>query len=68
MRARRGGQVRDMACGAEHSIALMGNGEVYSWGWGAYGNLGDGETVDRYVPVKVRMSAGMHACKHARCA
>jgi hypothetical protein len=47
-----------MACGAEHSVALLASGEVYAWGWGAYGNLGDGEMVDRWVPVKVR-------CMHA---
>lgn len=46
-------KVRDMSCGAEHSMALAGNGSVYCWGWGAYGNLGDGAREDRHAPVKV---------------
>lgn len=46
-------KVRDLSCGAEHSMALAGNGAVYCWGWGSYGNLGDGQREDRYSPVKV---------------
>ena len=48
-----GAKVRDMSCGAEHSMALTASGEVFAWGWGAYGNLGDGECVDRWSPTKV---------------
>ncbi len=51
-------KVRDMSCGAEHSMALAGNGAVYCWGWGAYGNLGDGHREDRCAPVKVGGRAG----------
>ncbi|KAK9903587.1 hypothetical protein WJX75_009396 [Coccomyxa subellipsoidea] len=49
----RGLKVCDISCGAEHSMALAGNGAVYCWGWGAYGNLGDGHREDRCAPVKV---------------
>ena len=51
-------KVREMSCGAEHSMALAGNGAVYCWGWGAYGNLGDGHREDRCAPVKVGGRAG----------
>ena len=44
-----------MSCGAEHSVGLSDTGVVYAWGWGSYGNLGDGERVDRWAPVKVRL-------------
>lgn len=42
-----------VACGAEHSVCSTDDGNVFAWGWGRYGNLGDGETVDRHVPTKV---------------
>ena len=45
-----------MSCGAEHSVGLTDEGVMYAWGWGSYGNLGDGERVDRWAPVKVRLS------------
>ena len=51
-----------MSCGAEHSIGLSDKGVMYAWGWGSYGNLGDGERVDRWAPVRVRM----HACLHVQ--
>ncbi len=51
-----------MSCGAEHSIGLSDKGVMYAWGWGSYGNLGDGERVDRWAPVKVRM----HVCLHVQ--
>lgn len=44
--------VTSIACGAEHSIAATVNGEVFCWGWGRYGNLGDGHRTDRWNPTK----------------
>lgn len=29
--------------GWRHSLALDAEGRVYSWGWGAYGQLGHGQ-------------------------
>jgi alpha-tubulin suppressor-like RCC1 family protein len=40
-------EVTSISCGAEHTVVATAGGEVYSWGWGRYGNLGDGERVDR---------------------
>jgi hypothetical protein len=34
-------------------MALAYSGAVYCWGWGSYGNLGDGQREDRRSPVKV---------------
>ena len=39
--------VTSIACGAEHSLASTSDGEIYSFGWGRYGNLGLGEKADR---------------------
>jgi alpha-tubulin suppressor-like RCC1 family protein len=40
--------------GAYHSLALARDGTVWSWGWNAFGQLGDGTTRDRTRPVKVK--------------
>ena len=42
--------VTSISCGAEHTVAATARGEVFAWGWGRYGNLGDGERVDRCAP------------------
>ena len=62
MRAQ-GARVSDLCCGAEHSMALAASGEVFAWGWGAYGNLGDGHQVDRWTPVKVSRLELNPACE-----
>lgn len=36
-----------------HSIARTGDGKFWTWGWDAYGQLGDGATTDRSNPVVV---------------
>ena len=30
--------------------------QLYAWGWGRYGNLGDGEKADRYLTSCVTVS------------
>jgi hypothetical protein len=44
----------DVACGEFHACALLGSGEVWCWGRGGRGQLGEGATSDRREPVKVR--------------
>uniref|UniRef100_A0A7S0RRV6 RCC1-like domain-containing protein n=1 Tax=Chlamydomonas leiostraca TaxID=1034604 RepID=A0A7S0RRV6_9CHLO len=48
-----GQRVASIACGAEHSVASTSTGQVYAWGWGRYGNLGDGHRDDRLLPTRV---------------
>ena len=42
-----------LAAGDRHTLAVAGNGTVWSWGWNYHGKLGDGTTVDRLTPVQV---------------
>ena len=46
-----------IATGANHSLALLSDGTVLTWGYNGYGQLGDGTTVVRYTPVQVVLDA-----------
>jgi alpha-tubulin suppressor-like RCC1 family protein len=66
-----GGHVFDsLDADGEHSCGVKGSGEVFCWGSGGWGQLGDGTTTSRSSPVKVggavsfiSVSAGQnHTC------
>ncbi len=42
-----------LATGGEHTCALSGSGGVSCWGWNGHGQLGDGTTTARSLPVAV---------------
>ncbi|KAG8649356.1 ultraviolet-B receptor UVR8 isoform X3 [Manihot esculenta] len=42
-----------VSCGARHSAILTEDGQVYSWGWNKYGQLGLGDSIDRNIPSRV---------------
>ncbi len=42
-----------VSAGRGHSLAIGSDGNTYAWGWGKYGKLGTGSSVDRLIPVKV---------------
>jgi alpha-tubulin suppressor-like RCC1 family protein len=46
--------VIEIAVGSTHSLALHGNGQVFAWGSGENGRLGDGTNIDSYYAVNVR--------------
>jgi alpha-tubulin suppressor-like RCC1 family protein len=47
-------RVIQVACGGEHSVFLCDDGEVYSVGMGAKGQLGHGNTTNLHVPQLLR--------------
>ncbi len=47
-----------IAAGRHHLIALKPNGTVWTWGYNADGQLGDGTTNDRNTPVQVDINLG----------
>ena len=41
-------------CSYNHSLALKEDGTVWAWGNNMYGQLGDGSTTNRSIPVQVK--------------
>jgi alpha-tubulin suppressor-like RCC1 family protein len=48
------GNIYEIAVGDTHSIAARADGQVFAWGLGENGRLGDGTNIDSYYAVKVR--------------
>lgn len=44
-----------ISCGTRHSVAVASDPKhsVWTWGWGQYGQLGHGDTLDRTTPTRV---------------
>ncbi|XP_062503538.1 probable E3 ubiquitin-protein ligase HERC4 [Corticium candelabrum] len=43
-----------LACGSRHSAAVTRDGLLFTWGWGAYGQLGHGDTSNKICPTIVQ--------------
>ncbi|XP_021739150.1 ultraviolet-B receptor UVR8-like [Chenopodium quinoa] len=43
-----------VAAGEAHTLALSGDGKVYSWGRGTFGRLGNGSQSDENHPVPIK--------------
>jgi alpha-tubulin suppressor-like RCC1 family protein len=51
--------VAAIAGGYDHTIALKGDGTVWTWGGNDMGGLGDGTTTNRSTPVQVKGPGGI---------
>ncbi|XP_010532771.1 PREDICTED: ultraviolet-B receptor UVR8 isoform X1 [Tarenaya hassleriana] len=47
--------VKTLSCGARHTAVITEDGKVFCWGWNKYGQLGQGDVIDRNVPSEVRI-------------
>jgi len=45
--------IKTVAAGNWHNLALSQDGKVWAWGWNEFGQLGDGTTIERHSPVRV---------------
>ncbi|CAG8677207.1 8674_t:CDS:2, partial [Paraglomus occultum] len=52
------GNVKQVACGLDHSIILTDQNVLYAMGWGADGQLGNGSTSDKDVPTIIPLLSG----------
>lgn len=48
--------------GFEHSIAIKGNGTIYTWGHNNFGQLGDGTTADKILPTQIGTTCSETLC------
>ena len=53
-----GTTVTQVTAGSSHALALTSTGQVYAWGAGADGQIGDGTTTDRTTPTPVSFPPG----------
>ncbi len=49
--------IKKIAAGYNHNVALSNDGEVYTWGYNGYGQLGNGNTKDTSIPTKITTNA-----------
>ena len=56
--------VVDIEAGYHHGIALKSDGSVWTWGYNYYGQLGDGTTANRSLPVQVKGTNGEGYLSH----
>ncbi|KAI7735135.1 hypothetical protein M8C21_029153 [Ambrosia artemisiifolia] len=50
-------KVTAIATGEAHTLALTGDGKVYSWGKGNFGRLGNASEADQHSPVKIHFNS-----------
>lgn len=49
-------KIIQICCGSSHCMALTQNGNVYSWGYNEYGQLGDGNNINQNTPQKINFN------------
>ncbi|CAK6950123.1 probable E3 ubiquitin-protein ligase HERC2 isoform X4 [Scomber scombrus] len=54
------GEVKLMACGSSHSIVVTVDNEIFTWGNGTSGQLGDGNKMVRDQAVRVKLPPGLN--------
>ncbi|KAM8804350.1 RCC1 domain-containing protein 1 [Eudromia elegans] len=55
-------EVSKVSCGSRHTAAVTRDGDLYTWGWGRYGQLGHEDTgsSDQQRRVEVLAAQGLH--------
>ena len=64
-------KIKKLTCGNYHTLALFGkwffiwfifleNGEIYSWGFNRFGQLGHGDSENRNTPTLISFFKGMN--------
>ncbi|NXF59541.1 RCCD1 protein, partial [Ciccaba nigrolineata] len=56
-------EVSGVSCGSRHTAVVTRGGELYTWGWGKYGQLGHGDngSCDRPRRVQYLEAEGLRA-------
>ena len=51
----------DISAGSYHTCTLLDDGSIRCWGSNAFGQLGDGTTIERTTPITVNLGSGVSA-------
>ena len=57
---RKGCQAAQVACGHMHSAFVTKQGQVWCWGMGLYGELGQDNRYDHWLPFQVSELKGVY--------
>ena len=49
-------EFKRVSCGSRHSCSLTRRGDLYTWGWGAYGQLGHRDFANQSSPKLLSIS------------
>lgn len=58
--------IRTLACGRLHTIAISTNGDIYSWGSSSLGQCGHNSTLNVQVPTQIEAMKGIN-CREVAC-
>lgn len=53
-------EVREMACGINHTAIIDSQKRVFTWGFGGYGRLGHADNKDEMVPRQLKLFEGQN--------
>jgi alpha-tubulin suppressor-like RCC1 family protein len=48
-------RIRKAVCGSRHTILISSKGELYTSGWGTFGQLGHGDNIDQLYSKKMEL-------------
>nr|XP_020470898.1 RCC1 domain-containing protein 1 isoform X2 [Monopterus albus] len=55
-------EIRTISCGSRHTAAVTTTGELYTWGWGEYGQLGHQTLISLDEPQRVEFFKEQQMC------
>ncbi|XP_069758562.1 RCC1 domain-containing protein 1-like isoform X5 [Narcine bancroftii] len=53
-------EISKVSCGSRHTAAITRSGELFTWGWGSYGQLGHGQSDSTDLPKLVEYFVNTH--------
>ncbi|KAG7324308.1 hypothetical protein KOW79_012324 [Hemibagrus wyckioides] len=61
-------EIKKVSCGSRHTAAITSTGDLYTWGWGLYGQLGHGSRCSSDEPKIVEFfSSGKMSVEDVTC-
>jgi len=54
-----GETITSVSLGSNYSSAITSEGRIFTWGYGVYGQIGDGTTANRYTPIEITSNFGL---------